>query len=106
MSEMSILEQKYKHAPISWAILDVIQDFLEDKKGNSFFVTIEEIKNEIIDCEFEPGLPELHQILAKTDHDFVRYVFESVKSELQDEGFTFFQIDSGKWKITKPQKRA
>lgn len=105
MEDLSRLEEKYECAPISWAILDIIQEFIANKKGNTFFVTMLEIRNKIINYEFEPGLqPELHQILATADPEFVQYVFECAKGELQSEGFTFVQTDSGKWKITKPRK--
>lgn len=86
--------------------MDVTQEFIEVKKGSSFVVMMEEIRNEIINCKFEPGLPELHQILGATDDEFVQYVFECVKDELQSVGFIFTQIDFGKWEVTKPSKRA
>ncbi len=104
MEDFCFLEQKYARAPISWAVLDIIQQFIEDKKGNSFFVTMKEIRNKIIACKFDPCQPEMHQILAKTDPDFVRYVFECAKGELQSQGFIFSQIGSGEWKITKSRK--
>ena len=44
MEDMSILEQKYGGAPICWAITDVIGEFIEDKKGRTFCVSMEEIR--------------------------------------------------------------
>ena len=106
IEDMDIPEHKYERAPICWAILDIIQEFIENKKGNTFFISMEEIRNKIIACKFEKGLPELHQTLATTDPEFVQYIFGCAKGELQSEGFIFAQIASGEWKVTKPCKKA
>ena len=102
MSDIESLEQKYGKAPVAWAIVDVLEDYIEGMKGA--LVTLDEIKREIVNCEFEPGLPELHRILAE-DSDFLRYVFGLAQANLQGRGYVFAQVDSCTWDVSRPAHR-
>lgn len=106
MEKWESLDEKYRGAPICWGVIDVIQQFIENKSGKTPTITIEEIQRRIVGCTFQQqGMPpELHQILAVTDPDFVKYVYECAKSELESTGFKFDMTGLGRWKVIKPSQ--
>lgn len=99
--DLKDLERRYKQAPITWAILEVLQEFLETTPDSSR-ITLDDIRRELIECEFEPGLPEQHRILADREPEFVRDCFERVKEELESSGFTFTEVDPETWILGRP----
>lgn len=96
------LESRYAGAAIAWAVTDLLEEYLK-KRGESDPITLTEIRQKVMDCEFEPGMPELHRILAEREPDFVRYLFELAKGELESDGFTFTQVDSSTWTLQCPR---
>lgn len=98
--DLKELDRRYGGAPIAWAVVDVLQDYLE-RRDPSIPITLEEIRSRIFECEFEPGLPELHRELAERDDGFVHYLFELAKAELDSDEFAFTKIDSSMWLIRR-----
>jgi hypothetical protein len=96
------LKNRYAGAPIAWAVTDLLEEYLE-KRGESDPITLTEIRQKVMECEFEPGMPELHRILAEREPEFVRYLFELAKGELESAGFMFTQVDSSAWTLRRPR---
>jgi hypothetical protein len=100
------IEERYKNAPMAWAIIEAVTGFLEEKGENSQSVTLAEVRQNILETRFEErlrpsGSLELHQAAALRDPDFVEYIFHSALSEVDKAKFRPRKIDPRTWKIVK-----
>jgi len=61
------IEKRYKSAPMAWSIVEAVTDFLEEKGENSESVTLDEVRQHILQTRFEEHLPSW----AVTNHFLV-----------------------------------
>jgi len=97
-----ILRTLAAQGQIPGVLIDIIESLLEKKCETSKVITLDEVRKKILITAIDDiGAPEAHQIAAQQDSEFVKYVFNSAKSELEESGFEFKEVSSGSWRILK-----